>query len=184
MYGLDFSGGEKEIGDSMKKAKRMRGEVRQQVGVLPVRRNEAGEPELLLVTTRTTRRWIIPKGWPISGLKDHEAAAQEAFEEAGVVGRVQRKSFGRYMYWKRMSDHFALCRVTAFRLDADGQLDDWAEKAQRQCHWFKLDDAAELVDEPGLKALIRKLAEAIGPAKMSVPPSSQAADPSLAHQTN
>ncbi len=143
----------------MKKARRARGETRLQVGVLPVRTDAAGELELMLVTTRTTRRWITPKGWPIKGLKDCEAAAREAFEEAGVVGRVRRKPFGRYVYWKRMSDHLALCRVTVFRLDVESQLDDWAEKAERECQWFKLDVAADLVEEPGLKALIEKLAQ-------------------------
>lgn len=140
-----------------KKTKRATAEVRAQVGALPVRFSSSGEPEILLVTTRTTRRWIVPKGWRSKRLKDHDAAAREAREEAGIVGRVRKKPIGQYEYWKRMQDHFVLCEVTLYRLDARRQLADWQEQSQRRSHWFKLEDAADIVDEPGLKALLRSL---------------------------
>ena len=72
----------KEFHAPMKKAKRKTGEKRSQIAAMPIRRAADGSTELLLVTSRTTRRWIVPKGWPIKGLKDHDAAAREAYEEA------------------------------------------------------------------------------------------------------
>jgi 8-oxo-dGTP pyrophosphatase MutT (NUDIX family) len=140
----------------MKQAKRS-GKPQAQIAALPIRRSLAGEWEVLLVTTRTTRRWIVPKGWPIKGKKDHQAAAVEAREEAGVIGKIRKKPVGRYIYWKRMSDHFALCKVTLYLLEVEDRLDHWAEHGQRQSHWFSLEDAAEMVDEPGLKAVLRGL---------------------------
>jgi len=113
--------------------------------------------EVLLVTSRGTGRWIVPKGWPMKGLKDRDAAAREAFEEAGVTGRISREPAGRYTYWKRMSDHFTLCEVKLYLLEVEQQLDSWAEQHQRDLHWFKLADAADLVDEPELSTAIRKL---------------------------
>ena len=113
--------------------------------------------EVLLVTSRGTGRWIVPKGWPMKGVKDRDAAAREAYEEAGVIGRVSEKPAGRYTYWKRMSDHFALCEVKLYLLEVEKQLDSWAEQHQRDLHWFKLADAADLVDEPELGTAIRKL---------------------------
>ncbi len=140
----------------MKRAKAS-GKPQAQIAALPVRRSPVGQWEVLLVTTRTTKRWIVPKGWPIKGKKDHQAAAIEAREEAGVVGKAHKKPVGRYIYWKRMSDHFALCKVTLYLLEVEARLDDWAESGQRHSHWFALDDAATMVDEPGLKAVLRGL---------------------------
>lgn len=158
----------------MKKAKRAVGKTRSQVGALPIRRTESGEPELLLVTTRATRRWIVPKGWPVKGMKDHDAAAVEAREEAGVVGRIHKKPAARYIYWKRMADHFVLCKVTLYLLDARRRLDKWEETSQRQSYWFNLADAADLVDEPGLKAAIRKLGKRLGEQAPQLAPASPA----------
>jgi 8-oxo-dGTP pyrophosphatase MutT (NUDIX family) len=141
----------------MKKARRKPGEKRSQIAAMPIRRGPDGSPEILLVTSRTTRRWIVPKGWPMKGRKDREAAAQEAREEAGVLGRISEKPTGRYTYWKRMSDHFALCEVKLYVLEVEQQLDSFAEQHERDLRWFKLDDAADLVDEPELGTAIRNL---------------------------
>lgn len=141
----------------MKKTRRTPGEVRAQIAAMPIRRLADGSLEILLVTSRTTRRWIVPKGWPMKGLKDHDAAAREAFEEAGVVGRISHEPAGRYTYWKRMADHFVLCEVTLYLLEVDRQLASWAEQDQRRSQWFKLADAADLVDEPELRSAIRDL---------------------------
>ena len=141
----------------MKKAKRKSGEKRSQIAAMPIRHAADGSTEILLVTSRTTRRWIVPKGWPMKGLKDHDAAAREAYEEAGVLGRVGREPAGRYSYWKRMSDHFVLCEVKLYLLEVEQQLDSFAEQHQRDLHWFKLADAADLVDEPELSTAIRRL---------------------------
>lgn len=141
----------------MKKAKRKSGDKRSQIAAMPIRRGPDGGMEILLVTSRTTRRWIVPKGWPMKGLKDRDAAAVEAYEEAGVVGRVGNAPAGRYTYWKRMRDHFTLCEVKLYLLEVEKQLSDFREQSQRDLHWFKLADAADLVDEPELSTAIRKL---------------------------
>ncbi|PZO00862.1 MAG: NUDIX hydrolase [Hyphomicrobiales bacterium] len=137
--------------------KRVPGEIRAQIAAMPIRRLADGSTEILLVTSRTTKRWIVPKGWPIKGLTPPEAAAREAFEEAGVVGRILSEPAGRYTYWKRMSDHFILCEVTLYLLEVERQLATWAEQDQRRSQWFSLDDAADLVEEPELATAIRNL---------------------------
>jgi 8-oxo-dGTP pyrophosphatase MutT (NUDIX family) len=131
--------------------------ARLQVGALPLRFSEDGTAEILLVTTRTTKRWTIPKGWPIKGLKAHEAAAREAQEEAGVIGKVRKKPVGKYLYWKRVTDDAILCRVKVFQLTVDRQLETWPERDERRQQWFKLVDAADLAGETGLGALLRSL---------------------------
>ena len=128
-----------------------------QVGALPICTGQDGSKTILLVTTRATKRWTIPKGWPIKGLKSHEAASREAMEEAGVIGKSRKRAVGRYLYWKRKEAHFELCKVRIFVMDVRDVLDDWPEKSERQRHWFTVADAAELVEEPGLKAALRTL---------------------------
>ena len=66
------------------------------------------------MTSRETRRWVVPKGWPMKGRKPWEAAAQEALEEARIVGRPRKKPAGTYTYFKRQGDHFDVCRVDVF----------------------------------------------------------------------
>lgn len=127
-----------------------------QVGALPLRRTAAGW-EILLVTTRSTRRWTVPKGWPIKKLKAHEVAATEAMEEAGVVGSVKKKPVGRYLYWKRMQATFKLCKVRLYPLHVREQLAHWPEEAQRDRYWFSLEDASDLVEEPGLRKVLATL---------------------------
>ena len=127
-----------------------------QVGALPIRRSVAG-PEVLLVTSRETRRWIIPKGWPMKGRKDHEAAAQEAAEEAGVTGRVGKHPIGAYTYSKRLANRVEPCRVMVYVLEVDGQLTDWRERGQRKRRWFPATQAAEVVSQPKLASMILAL---------------------------
>jgi 8-oxo-dGTP pyrophosphatase MutT (NUDIX family) len=78
--------------------------VRMQYGVLPYRFSQDAALEILLVTTRGTRRWIVPKGWPIKGLSPAKSAAREAFEEAGVMGRVGAKPIGFFAYDKLLDE--------------------------------------------------------------------------------
>lgn len=127
---------------------------RAQVGALPLRRAPSGDREVLLLTSRETRRWVIPKGWPMKGKKKWQAAAQEAAEEAGVVGKVGKRAIGRFEYMKRHANHWDLCRVAVYLLEFETQLDKWREKGQREARWFQLDEAAALVQEPGLAALL------------------------------
>src|SRR6185295_17513160 len=89
-----------------KKANRVRPEAdrepRSQLAALPWRRGLDGALEVLLITSRESRRWVMPKGWPIKGLKASAAAAREAFEEAGLVGETSKKKVGVYSYDKRL----------------------------------------------------------------------------------
>lgn len=132
-----------------------------QVAALPFRINN-GKVEVLLVTSRETKRWLIPKGWPMKGKKPHRAAAQEAVEEAGVRGEIQDKPLGHYDYWKRRAKHFDLCRVDVYPLEVSKQLASWREKDQREARWFDVEEAAHQVLEPALAELIRSLPEHVG----------------------
>jgi 8-oxo-dGTP pyrophosphatase MutT (NUDIX family) len=129
-----------------------------QVAALPLMVGDDGIERVLLLTSRETGRWVIPKGWPIRGRKPHEAAAQEALEEAGVTGQVKKKPIGSYRYFKRREAHFDVCEVDVYLLRVERQLKNWREKGQREAQWFTLDEAADLVQEPGLVALLRDLA--------------------------
>jgi 8-oxo-dGTP pyrophosphatase MutT (NUDIX family) len=95
----------------------------------------------------------------MKGRKPWEAAAQEALEEAGIVGRPRKKPAGTYTYFKRQEDHFDVCRVDVFFLEFAKQLKNWREKGQREIRWQDLSTAADMVEEPGLIALLRQLAE-------------------------
>ncbi len=137
-----------------------------QVAALPIRFADDGAAQALLLTSRETKRWVIPKGWPMKGRKPWEAAAQEALEEAGVVGRPRKKPIGSYVYFKRQAAHFDVCRVDVYILAFAKQLKTWREIGQREAKWFGLEEAADLVEEPGLVALFKKLA-ATGLGKMA-----------------
>jgi 8-oxo-dGTP pyrophosphatase MutT (NUDIX family) len=128
---------------------------RRQVGALPIRVAD-GVEEVCLITTRETKRWTIPKGWPMKGLKDHLAAAVEAEQEAGLYGKVGKKPVGSYVYWKRLEVQFDLVRVTVFRLHVEGAHLSWRERDQRDVRWFTRGEAALMVDEPGLAALLQQ----------------------------
>jgi len=130
--------------------------VRVQYGALPYRLTEAGVLEILLVTTRETRRWIVPKGWPIKGLNPAESAAREAYEEAGVRGKVGAKSIGAYVYEKRMEDSGVTtpCEVRVFPMLVKRQFETWPEAHQREARWFKAGEAVSLIKELALQELI------------------------------
>lgn len=121
--------------------------------------NADGQRLVLLITSRDTRRWVIPKGWAEKGVAPHEQAAREAFEEAGLRGEIAAKPIGRYRYLKRLHGGGTVpCRVDVFPLAVDHRLDDWPEKGQREAAWLTLGEAATMVDEQGLVALLLELA--------------------------
>jgi 8-oxo-dGTP pyrophosphatase MutT (NUDIX family) len=127
----------------------------QQVAALPWRRKKNGAIEVLLITSRETKRWVIPKGWPMDGLKDYNAARQEAYEEAGVEGHMSRIALGTFAYDKRFkAGSLKPIGVTVYSLEVEKLLRSWPEKKQRQRKWFSSEDAAKLVHEPELKTLI------------------------------
>lgn len=113
--------------------------------------------EICLITSRDTGRWITPKGWPEERLSPRELAAREAYEEAGLKGRVARRAAGRYSYAKRLDDGTTVdCLVTVFPLWVEQQVVDWPEKAERRLAWVKRKKAAKLVDDAGLAEIIRR----------------------------
>jgi 8-oxo-dGTP pyrophosphatase MutT (NUDIX family) len=122
---------------------------------LPYRFTKSGAPEILLVTTRQTKRWIIPKGWPIKGLKPAKSAAREAYEEAGVRGSVKTKAIGIFSYEKR-SDEDGItipCDVRVFPLLVKRQSQTWPD-GQRIAQWLEPVVALSLVEEESLRSLI------------------------------
>ncbi|MDR3517518.1 MAG: NUDIX hydrolase [Azospirillaceae bacterium] len=128
-----------------------------QVAALPLR-SRNGHAEVLLITSRETRRWVIPKGWTEARLKSSAQAAQEALEEAGLVGTISKRPIGTYSYRKVLTpDKSVPCVVAVFRLDVTAELDDWLERGQREKRWMPLATAASLVDEPELAALLLKV---------------------------
>jgi 8-oxo-dGTP pyrophosphatase MutT (NUDIX family) len=121
-------------------------------------REGAKGPEVLLVSSLTTKRWILPKGWPMSGRTLAGAALQEAWEEAGVKGSVAETAIGQYSYRKSVKGGIPVtCRCDVFQVDVDAMLEEWPEKGRRKRAWFPLAEAAKRVDEPELKALLRGL---------------------------
>lgn len=124
-----------------------------QLGALCWRRRK-GRLEILLVTSRESKRWILPKGWPMPGLADFNAARREAFEEAGVEGRMRRRPLGRFTYDKRGPGGRLLVSITVYILAVRRELRNWPEKNSRQRAWFAPADAARLVAEAGLKRLL------------------------------
>ncbi len=127
-----------------------------QVAALPVRRVN-GMIEVLLVTSRDTGRWIIPKGWQIKGLKGYEAAAREAKEEAGVEGKIRPKAIGHFSYIKPERSDQGAIDVTVFLLSVRKQCKRWREAGQRERAWFPIAVAAVNVREPQLSSIISAL---------------------------
>ena len=113
---------------------------------------------VLLITSRGTGRWVIPKGWPMEGRSLSGAAAQEAWEEAGVRGDISELELGRYSYDKDQDEGFSIpVEVRVFRLRVLQLQDRFPEHDQRRREWFAPDDAADLVAELGLKRILRAL---------------------------
>lgn len=111
---------------------------------------------VLLVTSRGTGRWILPKGWPMSGRTLGEAALQEAWEEAGVIGHVMNRDIGSYHYNKKQDRGFAVpVLVSVFGIEVSELRADFPEARQRKRGWFTPAEAAELVEETELKTLLR-----------------------------
>jgi 8-oxo-dGTP pyrophosphatase MutT (NUDIX family) len=146
-----------------KKRKSDGAEVRTQIAALPWRRDAEAGVEIMLVSSRETKRWIIPKGWPIKGMKPHQAAAIEALEEAGLEGKIEKEPVGVYHYGKRLDNGAVLtCKVDVYPLKVSRQRKSWPEKGQRVTRWFPAEDAAENVFEDELAALIRAVAQGGG----------------------
>lgn len=109
--------------------------------------------EVLLITSRRGKRWIIPKGVIDPGTNAAESAAKEAYEEAGIRGRVSDTPVGEYRYEK----WGGTCTVEVFLLEVLTVLDEWPEAATRRRQWLTVKDAASMVTEPELQSIILKL---------------------------
>ncbi|TPK75543.1 NUDIX hydrolase [Mesorhizobium sp. B2-4-15] len=140
---------------AVRKAKK--GERIRQVAAVPFRRNAHGDIEVMLVTSRTTRRFIVPKGWPMKGKSGRKTATIEAQEEAGVLGKTLREPAGTYSYWKRLASHFVRVDVIVYLLEVTEELAHWQEAKRRQRAWLAPADAAMLIDEPDLSTLVKAL---------------------------
>ena len=113
---------------------------------------------IVLVTSRETRRWVIPKGWIEPNEPPHRSAAREAFEEAGLHGEPEPEPIGAYGYSKRMGRGVLLpCQVLVYRFRVARLLADWPERAERTRRLFTPAAAAALVQEPELAELLRRL---------------------------
>jgi 8-oxo-dGTP pyrophosphatase MutT (NUDIX family) len=130
-----------------------------QFAALPWRLSEGGTRQVMLLTSRDTHRWVIPKGWPMKKRKPHEVACQEAYEEAGLIGHVvDKRPVGTFYYEKRLVKKADLCQVRVFLFRVERQLEDWPEKDQRESKWFDAREASSLVDEGGLADIIQRFA--------------------------
>jgi uncharacterized protein len=125
-----------------------------QYAALPWRCDADGAIEILLVTSRVTGRWIIPKGWPADDLPPHLSAAKEAWEEAGVLGEARPQSLGSFRHRKSVTRR--LLTVNVYPLAVREQRDRWPERFQRQRRWFNPVDAAHAVAERPLRRIIQR----------------------------
>jgi 8-oxo-dGTP pyrophosphatase MutT (NUDIX family) len=131
-----------------------------QFAVLPWRIGEHGAREVLLLTSRETHRWVVPKGWPMRGRKPADVASREAYEEAGLIGQVVgKRPLGNFHYEKRLAKKEAvICEVRVFLFRVEQQLDDWPERGERERKWFNANEAVPLVEEGGLAEIIARFA--------------------------
>ncbi|WP_209505701.1 MULTISPECIES: NUDIX hydrolase [unclassified Ruegeria] len=131
---------------------------RVQFAALCTRRHE-DQDEVLLITSRETGRWIIPKGWPVNGLDGLETALLEAWEEAGVrADAVDKEPVGQFTYDKIFKGGTAQSVLTrVYRVSVRELADDFPEVDKRKRQWFSPAEAAKRVQEPELQALLRQM---------------------------
>ncbi|MCO5062838.1 MAG: NUDIX hydrolase [Rhizobiaceae bacterium] len=126
---------------------------RLQVAALPWR-GSVGAVEVMLITSRETGRWVLPKGWAEKGEAKWDAAAREAHEEAGLKGVVARDEAGRFVYGKIKPSGTVPCEVVVYPLRVEKVCPTWKEKSERSRSWFSPLDAARLVREPDLAQIL------------------------------
>ncbi len=137
-------------------------QIRPQIAALCWRKKR-GQVEVLLITSRDTGRWVLPKGWTMDGRSAHDAAAIEAWEEAGVRGAVSDQTFGRFQYDKlHPSKPTQRCEVTVYPLRVARLEPKFPEYKERRRKWFSARKAAKAVHEPELADLILKASTELG----------------------
>jgi len=130
-------------------------DMRTQFGALCYRM-VSGKPEVLLITSRRTGRWVIPKGWPMGAKTPGESALQEAWEEAGVKGKVTGTCLALYSYTKGVDGQDLPCAVMVYPVKVKDLCNAYPEAGQRKRKWMTPKKAATKVDEPELAHLLRK----------------------------
>ena len=126
-----------------------------QIGALCYRVT-AKNVNILLITSRRSKRWIIPKGWKVDKMNSRKSVALEAWEEAGVQGQVSKRSIGKYYYRKRSTkNEFFTCAVKVFSLEVKANKKKFPERGQRKLKWVSPAAAIDLVAEPELKTVIK-----------------------------
>jgi 8-oxo-dGTP pyrophosphatase MutT (NUDIX family) len=123
-----------------------------QSGVIPFR-GTLQHLEILLVTSRSNKRWIIPKGLIEPGLSPQDSALQEAYEEAGIRGHIVGEELGHYQYRK----WGGICVVTVYPMNVSEILKSWPESSMRSRKWFKLENCLNKIREKDLRNLIETL---------------------------
>lgn len=130
---------------------------RLQVAALCYRKGK-NEPEVLLVTSRGTGRWILPKGWAEVQQTASDTAATEAYEEAGIIGTAEKKPYALFRSFKGLDGGLSVpTRVLVFRLKVDKQLRNFPERGQRKVVWVPISRAVKMADEAGLKPILKRL---------------------------
>ena len=123
-----------------------------QSGVLPFRIKDE-KLEILLITSRKKKKWIIPKGIIESGMKPHESAALEALEEAGVIGEVGEEPLGSY----KIEKWDGVCEVLVYPMKVENETTQWLEDGFRERKWFSVEGAFEVISRKKIAKLIKKL---------------------------
>lgn len=144
----------------LRKSSRKGAKLRRQVAAL-CHRERGGKRQVLLITSRERKRWIVPKGWPIDGLDDSESAAQEAWEEAGVKSAgIDAEPLGAFDYEKRVAggENFPV-RAEVFGIEVQNLEADYPEADERRREWVAPNEAADRVEEPELKRILRTFGE-------------------------
>lgn len=131
-----------------------------QVAALPWRMDASGSVQVLLITSRTNAKWMLPKGWPMADRDDSQAALQEAKEEAGIDGLVASAPIGSYHFIKVFDDgRTKPAQAVIYSLKVTEQRSKWNEKGQRKRRWFSPAKAAKAVTEPDLARFLHNLAD-------------------------
>jgi len=122
-------------------------------------RETGARTEVLLITSRDTGRWILPKGWPMDGMDAPEAALKEAWEEAGVkTGELQKEPIGTFDYEKRLDDGYeSPVQAQVYKVRVVDMAERFPEADERTLNWVTPDEAANLVNEPGLQEILRQI---------------------------
>ncbi|WP_242509581.1 NUDIX hydrolase [Rhodovulum imhoffii] len=114
--------------------------------------------EVLLISSLDSGRWILPKGWPMAGRTLAEAALREAWEEAGVSGKVEDTPVGVFNYTKCLRGNLRLsCDVTVFPVQVEALANDYPEAGRRRRKWVPPQRAAQMVGEPELRIILLSL---------------------------